>query len=64
MAPEGALPAARRHGLPKDAKQATKWYRKMQACKVETAADESLKESFTVMKSAKTASRLRAKMKS
>ena len=25
------------HGLPKDDKQATKWYRKMQACTLETA---------------------------
>ena len=32
------------HGLPKDAKQATKWYRKMQTCTTGTATDSAKQE--------------------
>ena len=30
-----------KRGLPKDAKQATKWYRKMDACEYEVVSDEA-----------------------
>ena len=30
-----------KHGLPRDAKQATKWFRKMQACTTEAGADKA-----------------------
>ena len=35
------------HGLPKDAKQATKWYRKMQACTHVTVTGSRKEEAAT-----------------